>query len=231
MAVACRASEFLREPRRRLVLRLHPEPLPRPIRISRPLRNDSLKATLAHHLEQRLAVLERRHHLDVRPFHVESLEIPEALFTEYEWVEEGKPYREALIPAARLNPHRPRYLPAPTSASSSVARSTTRLGFEPWMESEGTWPPSRLPPENWSLAERHRFHREQGWVAEAAGGVDLGEGLEVVNVIRNWVAHPGRLIREAHALPFDENVAYAVYATLHMLFEEASRLFDQIPEP
>jgi hypothetical protein len=34
-----------------------------------------------------------------------TMEIPEDLFTEYEWVEEveGKPYREARIPAERLN--------------------------------------------------------------------------------------------------------------------------------
>lgn len=29
--------------------------------------------------------------------------IPDAVFEEYEWVEEGKPHREALIPAAVLN--------------------------------------------------------------------------------------------------------------------------------
>ncbi len=36
-----------------------------------------------------------------------TLDIPTALFFEYEWVEEGKPYREALIPAAQLNAHGP----------------------------------------------------------------------------------------------------------------------------
>jgi hypothetical protein len=34
-----------------------------------------------------------------------QLEIPEALFVRYEWVEEGKTYREALIPASDLNLH------------------------------------------------------------------------------------------------------------------------------
>jgi hypothetical protein len=34
------------------------------------------------------------------------LDIPETLFVEYEWVEEAKPYREALIPAAELNRYR-----------------------------------------------------------------------------------------------------------------------------
>lgn len=34
-----------------------------------------------------------------------ELAVPEALFSEYEWVEEGKTYREALIPAAELNRH------------------------------------------------------------------------------------------------------------------------------
>jgi hypothetical protein len=29
--------------------------------------------------------------------------IPSSLFTDYEWEEVGKPYREALIPAAELN--------------------------------------------------------------------------------------------------------------------------------
>lgn len=32
-----------------------------------------------------------------------SLEIPVEVFEEYEWVEEFKPYRESLIPAATLN--------------------------------------------------------------------------------------------------------------------------------
>jgi len=32
-----------------------------------------------------------------------KVDIPEALFVEHEWVEEGKVYREALIPAAELN--------------------------------------------------------------------------------------------------------------------------------
>jgi hypothetical protein len=32
-----------------------------------------------------------------------ELEIPDGLFTEYEWVEEGKTYREAMIPARDLN--------------------------------------------------------------------------------------------------------------------------------
>src|SRR5438093_4209336 len=31
------------------------------------------------------------------------LKIPDHVFCEYEWVEEGKPYREALIPADVLN--------------------------------------------------------------------------------------------------------------------------------
>jgi hypothetical protein len=34
-----------------------------------------------------------------------ELEIPEALFERYEWVEEGLQYREAMIPAAELNRH------------------------------------------------------------------------------------------------------------------------------
>jgi hypothetical protein len=34
-----------------------------------------------------------------------ELDIPDQLFVEYEWVEEQKTYREALIPAAALNEH------------------------------------------------------------------------------------------------------------------------------
>jgi hypothetical protein len=34
-----------------------------------------------------------------------ELDVPESLFVEYEWVEEGKPYREAMIPATDLNKH------------------------------------------------------------------------------------------------------------------------------
>lgn len=32
-----------------------------------------------------------------------SVEIPDELFAEYEWIEDGKPYREALIPAEKVN--------------------------------------------------------------------------------------------------------------------------------
>ena len=39
-----------------------------------------------------------------------ELEIPEAVFAEYEHVEEGKPYREAMIPAAELNRYAVRML-------------------------------------------------------------------------------------------------------------------------
>ena len=37
------------------------------------------------------------------------LDIPEEIFAKYEWVEDGKPYREALVPAEILN-----ILPSPT---------------------------------------------------------------------------------------------------------------------
>jgi hypothetical protein len=33
------------------------------------------------------------------------LEIPDELFRAFEWIEEGKPYREALVPASELNRH------------------------------------------------------------------------------------------------------------------------------
>jgi hypothetical protein len=35
------------------------------------------------------------------------IEIPEAVAGPYEWIEGGKPYREFLIPAARVNRHGP----------------------------------------------------------------------------------------------------------------------------
>jgi hypothetical protein len=35
-----------------------------------------------------------------------ELDIPKALFVEYEHVEDGKPYREAMVPAADLNRYR-----------------------------------------------------------------------------------------------------------------------------
>lgn len=34
-----------------------------------------------------------------------EVEIPEELFVRFEWVEDGKPYRESLIPATLLNEH------------------------------------------------------------------------------------------------------------------------------
>ena len=36
-----------------------------------------------------------------------ALDVPEAELVEFEWVEEGKPYREFLVPAALLNRCRP----------------------------------------------------------------------------------------------------------------------------
>jgi len=32
-----------------------------------------------------------------------ALDVPDSLFEEYEWAEEGKPYRESAIPAEKLN--------------------------------------------------------------------------------------------------------------------------------
>jgi hypothetical protein len=32
-----------------------------------------------------------------------AVELPEDVFAEYEWVEDAKPYREALVPADVLN--------------------------------------------------------------------------------------------------------------------------------
>lgn len=39
-----------------------------------------------------------------------EIDIPTEVFEEYEWVEEEKPYRESLIPAAILNKYKPRLL-------------------------------------------------------------------------------------------------------------------------
>ena len=36
-----------------------------------------------------------------------SLDIPESVIAEYEWVEEGKPYREFLVPADTVNEYGP----------------------------------------------------------------------------------------------------------------------------
>lgn len=36
-----------------------------------------------------------------------AIDIPDALFAEYEWIEEHKGYREALIPAEELNRYGP----------------------------------------------------------------------------------------------------------------------------
>lgn len=48
------------------------------------------------------------------------LEIPEAELVEFEWVEDGKPYREFLVPAELLNRH-------------GIER---RLSFEDWWAEE-----------------------------------------------------------------------------------------------
>jgi hypothetical protein len=36
-----------------------------------------------------------------------TLDLPDDIFEDYEWVEEGKPYRESLLPAALLNQYGP----------------------------------------------------------------------------------------------------------------------------
>jgi hypothetical protein len=100
------------------------------------------------------------------------------------------------------------------------------LAFEPEMQTAGTWPKSKRPPESWSLAELLRFHRDLGWLStDESVPFDLGQGIEIVNWIRNVVAHPGKLIREAHEFEVDEKAAQAIYATLQALFEETNKLY------
>ena|ERR1700722_20023862 len=38
---------------------------------------------------------------------VVCIDVPDELFAEYEWIKEGKGYREALIPASLVNRHGP----------------------------------------------------------------------------------------------------------------------------
>jgi hypothetical protein len=60
-----------------------------------------------------------------------EVQIPEPLFVEYEWVEDGKTYREALIPATRLNAYR-RTLRVLTDDEADA------LGAARWTTSERT---------------------------------------------------------------------------------------------
>jgi hypothetical protein len=39
-----------------------------------------------------------------------EVEVPDDILARYEWIEEGKGYREFLVPAAVLNAHQPRRL-------------------------------------------------------------------------------------------------------------------------
>ena len=72
------------------------------------------------------------------------------------------------------------------------------LAFEPDMERDGTWPVSKKPPEEWHLPELVKFHLNQGWItANEPATPQLGEAVEAMNELRNVVAHPGRLIRDA----------------------------------
>ena len=54
-----------------------------------------------------------------------SIEIPAELFDSYEWAEEGKPYRQALVPASDLN----RY--GPPSIVSDVELESMGFGKRP----------------------------------------------------------------------------------------------------
>jgi hypothetical protein len=110
------------------------------------------------------------------------------------------------------------------------------LAHEPEMEVAGRWQPvSKKPPEEWGLTDLVRFHREQGWIDEPVGPLDLAHGAKFVTWIRNVAAHPGRLIREAHEFTFDEKAASIVYMTVHRAFDEtAAKLYGadtQEPKP
>jgi hypothetical protein len=108
------------------------------------------------------------------------------------------------------------------------------LAFEPDMEHDGTWAPSSTrPPEEWHLPELVKFHREQGWIAgdDPASAKLLGEAVEALNDLRNVVAHPGRLIREALEFDPDERIFEALYAVLQGTFTETAKLYELPPPP
>ncbi len=105
------------------------------------------------------------------------------------------------------------------------------LAFEPDMERDGTWPDSKKPPEEWHLPELIRFHREAGWIKTRAADPrtsdepQLADAVEIVNWLRNLVAHPGRLIRLAPEITVDEKAFATMYGILQATFVETNELY------
>ena len=77
------------------------------------------------------------------------------------------------------------------------------------------------PPEEWHLPELVRFHLDRGWIAaDDPVAPRLGEAVEAANELRNVVAHPGRLIRDAPQVEFDEKVFAGMFGVLQATFAE-----------
>jgi hypothetical protein len=106
------------------------------------------------------------------------------------------------------------------------------LALEPDMHADGTWPGGRKPPEEWGLADLIHFHLDQGWIVapadpETFDAADLGHAVGIVTFIRNVVAHPGRLIREAPAIVLGEQAFATLYGILQETFEETNKLYEK----
>jgi hypothetical protein len=97
------------------------------------------------------------------------------------------------------------------------------LAFEPDMERDGIWPAGKRPPEEWHLPELVKFHLDHGWIADDDPAQQLGEAVEAMNELRNVIAHPGRLIRDALGSEFDERVFAGMFGVLHATFEETRK--------
>ena len=68
-----------------------------------------------------------------------ELDIPETLFAEHEWLEEGKTYREAMIPAADLNRYPARVLSADEEDELTMKRWNS---FRPRAGHSERYPPA-----------------------------------------------------------------------------------------
>lgn len=103
------------------------------------------------------------------------------------------------------------------------------LAHEPQLRRERAWPTGR-PPERWGLSQLIDFHVQRGWIANASdetGPVEvrLELAVSVVNWLRNLVAHPGRLIREAPDFEIDDRAAAAVYRVLQAVLDDQIKRF------
>lgn len=98
------------------------------------------------------------------------------------------------------------------------------LAFEPDMERDGTWPTSKKPPEEWHLPALIKFHLDYGWIAaDDPAAQQLAEAVGAMNELRNVVAHPGRLIRDAPQFEFDERMFAGMFGVLQATFEETRK--------